>query len=92
ELPSPYLLVYCIKPFKERNRHVFLKGVPVTVHVEGIERNLRGFKVRPNTVYMMRITHGDFTWMVKKKFKHFEELHRDLLKHKFKARVIKPLA
>ncbi|XP_078064548.1 phospholipase D2-like, partial [Mustelus asterias] len=91
-LPSPYLLVYHIKPFKERNRQVFQRGVPVTVHIEGTERHLRGFKVRPNTVYMMRITHGDFTWMLKKKFKHFEELHRDLLKHKFKIRVIRPLA
>ncbi|XP_078389909.1 phospholipase D2-like [Cetorhinus maximus] len=92
ELRSPYLLVYNIKPFKEQKRQVFLKGVPVTVHIEGTERHLRGFKVRPNTVYIMRITHGDFTWMVKKKFKHFEELHRDLLKHKFKIRVIQPLA
>ncbi|XP_048380134.1 phospholipase D2 [Stegostoma tigrinum] len=88
ELPSRYLLVYNIKPFKEQKRQVFMKGVPVTVHVEGIERHLRGFKVRPSTVYMMRITHGDFTWTVKKKFKHFEELHRDLMRHKFKVRVI----
>uniref|UniRef100_UPI00398F5682 phospholipase D2-like isoform X2 n=1 Tax=Pristiophorus japonicus TaxID=55135 RepID=UPI00398F5682 len=92
ELSSPYLLVYNIKPFKERNRQVFLKGVPVTVCVEGIERHLRGFKVRPSTVYMMRITHGDFTWMVKKKFKQFAELHRDLMRHKIKVRVIQPLA
>ncbi|XP_072904854.1 phospholipase D2-like isoform X1 [Hemitrygon akajei] len=90
-LPSPFLLVYNIKPFKEKNRQVFLRGVPITVHVEGIERHLRGFKVRPSTVYMMRITHGDFAWTLKKKFKHFEELHRDLLKHKFKTRVIQPL-
>ncbi|XP_048476090.1 phospholipase D2-like isoform X1 [Rhincodon typus] len=93
ELPNRYFLVYNIKPFKERKRQVFMKGVPVTVHIEGIERHLRGFKVRPSTVYMMRITHGDFTWMVKKKFKHFEELHRDLMRHKFKVRVIQqPLA
>ncbi|XP_067879742.1 phospholipase D2-like [Heterodontus francisci] len=92
ELLSPYLLVYNIKPFKERHRQVFLKGVPVIVHIEGIERHLRGFKVRPSTVYMMRITHGEFTWTVKKKFKHFEELHRDLMRHKFKVQVIQPLA
>lgn len=92
ELPSPYLLVYNIKAFKDRNRHVFLRGVPIIVHVESIERHLRGFKVRPSTVYLMRITHGDFTWSLKKKFKHFEELHRDLMKHKFKLRVIRPLA
>ncbi|XP_043539599.1 phospholipase D1-like [Chiloscyllium plagiosum] len=93
ELPSRYLLVYNIKPFKERKRRVFLQGVPVTVQVEGIERHLRGFKVRPSTVYMMRVSHGDFTWTLKKKFKHFEELHRDLMRHRFKVRVIQqPLA
>ncbi|GCC38786.1 hypothetical protein chiPu_0023311, partial [Chiloscyllium punctatum] len=42
---------------------------------------------------MMRVTHGDFTWTLKKKFKHFEELHRDLMRHRFKVRVIQqPLA
>uniref|UniRef100_A0A4W3J7H7 Phospholipase n=1 Tax=Callorhinchus milii TaxID=7868 RepID=A0A4W3J7H7_CALMI len=48
-------------------------------------------KVRPSTLYMVRIVHGDFTWTVKKKFKHFEELHRELLKHKLKLQVIQPL-
>uniref|UniRef100_A0A4W3JUC4 Phospholipase n=1 Tax=Callorhinchus milii TaxID=7868 RepID=A0A4W3JUC4_CALMI len=43
------------------------------------------------TLYMVRIVHGDFTWTVKKKFKHFEELHRELLKHKLKLQVIQPL-
>uniref|UniRef100_A0A4W3IY23 Phospholipase n=1 Tax=Callorhinchus milii TaxID=7868 RepID=A0A4W3IY23_CALMI len=47
--------------------------------------------VRPSTLYMVRIVHGDFTWTVKKKFKHFEELHRELLKHKLKLQVIQPL-
>uniref|UniRef100_A0A4W3JUD5 Phospholipase n=1 Tax=Callorhinchus milii TaxID=7868 RepID=A0A4W3JUD5_CALMI len=44
-----------------------------------------------DTLYMVRIVHGDFTWTVKKKFKHFEELHRELLKHKLKLQVIQPL-
>eukprot|EP00062_Callorhinchus_milii_P024898 gi/632985296/ref/XP_007909600.1/ PREDICTED: phospholipase D2 isoform X1 [Callorhinchus milii] len=88
---SPFLLVYNIKPFKECNRQVFMRGVPVIAYIEGIERHLRGFKVRPSTLYMVRIVHGDFTWTVKKKFKHFEELHRELLKHKLKLQVIQPL-
>uniref|UniRef100_A0A670KFN5 Phospholipase n=1 Tax=Podarcis muralis TaxID=64176 RepID=A0A670KFN5_PODMU len=38
--------------------------------------------VRPNTVYSLRLTHGEFTWTMKKKFKHFQELHRDLMRHR----------
>ncbi|KAB0388825.1 hypothetical protein E2I00_016037 [Balaenoptera physalus] len=34
------------------------------------------------TLYSVRFTHGDFTWTTKKKFRHFQELHRDLLRHK----------
>uniref|UniRef100_A0A8C0J8U5 phospholipase D n=1 Tax=Chelonoidis abingdonii TaxID=106734 RepID=A0A8C0J8U5_CHEAB len=34
------------------------------------------------TLYSLRLTHGDFTWTMKKKFKHFQELHRDLMRHK----------
>uniref|UniRef100_A0A8B9YUP1 Phospholipase n=1 Tax=Bos mutus grunniens TaxID=30521 RepID=A0A8B9YUP1_BOSMU len=34
------------------------------------------------TLYSVRLTHGDFTWTTKKKFRHFQELHRDLLRHK----------
>uniref|UniRef100_A0AAY4ELG0 Phospholipase n=1 Tax=Denticeps clupeoides TaxID=299321 RepID=A0AAY4ELG0_9TELE len=30
----------------------------------------------------MSLTHGDFTWTVKRKYKHFQELHRDLYKYK----------
>ena len=33
------------------------------------------------TLYSVRLTHGDFTWTTKKKFRHFQELHRDLLRH-----------
>uniref|UniRef100_A0A8C0J7S7 phospholipase D n=1 Tax=Chelonoidis abingdonii TaxID=106734 RepID=A0A8C0J7S7_CHEAB len=39
-------------------------------------------QIRPSTLYSLRLTHGDFTWTMKKKFKHFQELHRDLMRHK----------
>uniref|UniRef100_A0AAY4EL08 Phospholipase n=1 Tax=Denticeps clupeoides TaxID=299321 RepID=A0AAY4EL08_9TELE len=34
------------------------------------------------TLYTVKLTHGDFTWTVKRKYKHFQELHRDLYKYK----------
>lgn len=33
-------------------------------------------------MYSLRLTHGQFTWTMKKKFRHFLELHRDLLRHR----------
>uniref|UniRef100_A0A8D2LLM3 phospholipase D n=1 Tax=Varanus komodoensis TaxID=61221 RepID=A0A8D2LLM3_VARKO len=33
-------------------------------------------------VYTIELTHGEFTWQVKRKFKHFQELHRELLRYK----------
>ncbi|XP_029437631.1 phospholipase D2 isoform X2 [Rhinatrema bivittatum] len=78
---SPFLVVYNPKPLKQQGQ-VFLKGVPVTAHMEGAERYTSGSKVRTSVLYCVRFTHGDFTWTVKKKFKNFQELHRDLLRHK----------
>uniref|UniRef100_A0A8C8S5I9 Phospholipase n=1 Tax=Pelusios castaneus TaxID=367368 RepID=A0A8C8S5I9_9SAUR len=77
----PFLVVYDLKPLKSQGP-VFAKGVPVTVRVEGTERYTSGSKVRSNTLYSLHLTHGDFTWTMKKKFKNFQELHRDLLRHK----------
>lgn len=43
------------------------------------------------TLYSVRLTHGDFTWTTKKKFRHFQELHRDLQRHKVLMSLL-PLA
>ncbi|XP_030402876.1 phospholipase D2 isoform X1 [Gopherus evgoodei] len=77
----PFLVVYDLKPFKSQGP-VFAKGVPVTARVEGTERYTTGSKIRPSTLYSLWLTHGDFTWTMKKKFRHFQELHRDLMRHK----------
>uniref|UniRef100_A0A667ZXZ3 Phospholipase n=1 Tax=Myripristis murdjan TaxID=586833 RepID=A0A667ZXZ3_9TELE len=39
-------------------------------------------QVRVGTLYTVQLTHGQFHWTVKRKYKHFQELHRDLYKHK----------
>uniref|UniRef100_A0AAR2LIT1 Phospholipase n=1 Tax=Pygocentrus nattereri TaxID=42514 RepID=A0AAR2LIT1_PYGNA len=39
-------------------------------------------QVRVCTLYTVRLTHGEFTWTVKRKYKHFQELQRDLYKYK----------
>uniref|UniRef100_A0A670KE29 Phospholipase n=1 Tax=Podarcis muralis TaxID=64176 RepID=A0A670KE29_PODMU len=78
---SPFLAIYERKPLRSQGP-LFLRGVPVTARVESAERYASGSKVRPNTVYSLRLTHGEFTWTMKKKFKHFQELHRDLMRHR----------
>lgn len=80
-LCSPFMVVYNLKPVKQQGQ-VFMKGVPITARMEGTERYTSGSKVKTSTLYSVRLTHGEFTWTIKKKFKHFQELHRDLLRHK----------
>uniref|UniRef100_A0A7N6ANZ8 Phospholipase n=1 Tax=Anabas testudineus TaxID=64144 RepID=A0A7N6ANZ8_ANATE len=44
--------------------------------------------VRVGTLYTVQLTHGQFHWTVKKKYKHFQELHRDLYKHKMMVNLL----
>uniref|UniRef100_A0A8C4MFU1 Phospholipase n=1 Tax=Equus asinus asinus TaxID=83772 RepID=A0A8C4MFU1_EQUAS len=77
----PFLAIYHLQPLKTHPL-VFAAGVPVTARVVGTERYTSGSKVGTCTLYSVQLTHGDFTWTTKKKFRHFQELHRDLLRHK----------
>ncbi|KAM4036907.1 phospholipase D2 isoform 3-T4 [Anomaloglossus baeobatrachus] len=78
---SSFLTVYCLKPLKHQGS-VFLRGVPVTANILQTERYTSGTKVRTSTLYSICLTHGPFQWTIKKKYKNFQELHRDLLRHK----------
>lgn len=78
---SPFLAVYDLKPLKHQGS-VFLKGVPVIAHISQTERYTTGTKIRDSTLYSVHLAHGPFQWTVKKRFRHFQELHRDLLRHK----------
>ncbi|EHH57610.1 Phospholipase D2 [Macaca fascicularis] len=86
----PFLAIYELQPLKVHPL-VFAPGVPVTAQVVGTERYTSGSKVGTCTLYSVRLTHGDFTWTTKKKFRHFQELHRDLLRHKVLMSLL-PLA
>lgn len=86
----PFLAIYDLQPLK-MHPLVFAPGVPVIAQVVGTERYTSGSKVGTCTLYSVRLTHGDFTWTTKKKFRHFQELHRDLLRHKVLMSLL-PLA
>ncbi|ELK29948.1 Phospholipase D1 [Myotis davidii] len=44
-------------------------------------------QARSINLYTIELTHGEFKWQVKRKFKHFEEFHRELLKYKAFIRI-----
>uniref|UniRef100_A0A671K9L6 Phospholipase n=1 Tax=Sinocyclocheilus anshuiensis TaxID=1608454 RepID=A0A671K9L6_9TELE len=69
-----YLKDGCISPL--------IHGTPITCKVENTERYTTRSKVHVCTLYTVCLTHGEFTWTLKRKYKHFQELHRDLYKHK----------
>ncbi|XP_036379935.1 phospholipase D2 [Megalops cyprinoides] len=78
----PFLVVHHLQAAKEGGVPLLLQGTAVTCRVESTERYTTRSKVRVCTLYTVRLTHGQFSWTVKRKYKHFQELHRDLYKHK----------
>ncbi|KAG5843907.1 hypothetical protein ANANG_G00155870 [Anguilla anguilla] len=78
----PFMLVHRLHAAKEWGMPLFLQGAVVSCRVESTERYTTRSKVRACTLYTIRLTHGQFTWTVKRKYKHFQDLHRDLYKHR----------
>lgn len=50
--------------------------------------NFVSIQVHVGTLYTVRLTHGPFHWTVKRKYKHFQELHRDLYKHRMMIHLL----
>ncbi|KFW93020.1 Phospholipase D1 [Phalacrocorax carbo] len=83
----PFSAIYHTCGFKEPDMQVYLTGCPVRVRVLEVERFTSTKKVPSPNVYTIELTHGEFTWQVKRKFKHFQELHRELLRYKAFVRI-----
>uniref|UniRef100_A0A671L787 Phospholipase n=1 Tax=Sinocyclocheilus anshuiensis TaxID=1608454 RepID=A0A671L787_9TELE len=77
-----FFVVHHLADLKEGCISPLIHGTPITCKVENTERYTTRSKVHVCTLYTVRLTHGDFTWTIKRKYKHFQELHRDLYKHK----------
>uniref|UniRef100_A0AAR2KJE9 Phospholipase n=1 Tax=Pygocentrus nattereri TaxID=42514 RepID=A0AAR2KJE9_PYGNA len=75
-------------PFKSLDCTVFLEDVPILVQVTEVERFTYTRVLNPN-LYTIELSHGTFTWKIKRRFKHFQTLHQELLK--FKALLKIPL-
>uniref|UniRef100_H2UXH5 Phospholipase n=1 Tax=Takifugu rubripes TaxID=31033 RepID=H2UXH5_TAKRU len=84
----PFLVVHHLPELKEEGVPYLIPGVPVTCKVDNTEKYTTRSKVHVGTLYTVRLTHGPFHWTVKRKYKHFQELHRDLYKHKMMIHLL----
>ncbi|XP_047205966.1 phospholipase D1 [Girardinichthys multiradiatus] len=96
----PFPAIYKTVGFKEPNAMVFLSS-PITAKILEVERytanpdrfnstKQRSVNKSMPALYKIELKHGEFTWQVKKKEKHFLELHRDLRAYKALRRLHLP--
>ncbi|XP_004675021.1 PREDICTED: phospholipase D1 isoform X2 [Condylura cristata] len=83
----PFSAIYETQGFKEPNIQTYLSGCPVKAQVLEVERFTSTTKGPSINLYTIELTHGEFKWQVKRKYKHFEEFHRELLKYKAFIRI-----
>ncbi|KAM6977321.1 phospholipase D1 [Aplochiton taeniatus] len=92
--------IYHTVGFKEADARVFLSS-PITAKILEVERftsaqdrfNLtkqRSVNKSMPAVFKIELRHGEFTWVVKRKEKHFMELHRELRTYKTFMRIPLP--
>uniref|UniRef100_A0A671T2U7 Phospholipase n=1 Tax=Sinocyclocheilus anshuiensis TaxID=1608454 RepID=A0A671T2U7_9TELE len=82
----PFSAVYRTVGFKETEAQVYLNAAPVTAKILDVERFTRAMPA----VFKIELKHGNFTWIVKRKEKHFMDLHRELLRYKTLMRIPLP--
>ncbi|XP_032407821.1 phospholipase D1-like [Xiphophorus hellerii] len=96
----PFTAIYRLVGFKESDAMVFLSS-PITAKILEVERYTsnrdrfnnsvqRSVNKSTPAMYKIELKHGEFTWEVKKKEKHFVELHRDLRAYKALRRLHLP--
>ncbi|KAI8439933.1 hypothetical protein MSG28_001384 [Choristoneura fumiferana] len=63
--------------FNAVHRKVFIPGVEIKVRIEENERSATTHLLNPN-LYTICLQHGDFSWTVRKRYKHILYLHQQL--------------
>uniref|UniRef100_A0A8C7LH79 Phospholipase n=1 Tax=Oncorhynchus kisutch TaxID=8019 RepID=A0A8C7LH79_ONCKI len=79
--------VYNTVGFKEAEVKVFLSS-PITAKILEVERFTSAQDPIPFIFFLS--VHGEFSWVVKRKEKHFMDLHRELLRYKTFMRIPLP--
>ncbi|XP_061659758.1 phospholipase D2 isoform X2 [Syngnathoides biaculeatus] len=84
----PFSVIHHLPELKEEGIPYLIPGVPITCRVDNTERYTTRSKVHVGTLYTVTLTHGQFRWIVKRKYKHFQELHRDLYNHRMMIHLL----
>uniref|UniRef100_A0A671Q4Z3 phospholipase D n=1 Tax=Sinocyclocheilus anshuiensis TaxID=1608454 RepID=A0A671Q4Z3_9TELE len=77
-------------PFKSLDGVIFLEEVPIQVQVTEVEQFTPTRVLNPN-LYTIELSHGDFKWKIKRRFKHFQALHQELLKFRALLKIPLPI-
>uniref|UniRef100_A0A3B3QA57 Phospholipase n=1 Tax=Paramormyrops kingsleyae TaxID=1676925 RepID=A0A3B3QA57_9TELE len=87
----PFSSVYDAMGIKNPEAKIYLATLPITARISEVERFTvtHCSQVLP-AVFKIELRHGNFTWTVKRKEKHFVELHRELLRYKAFLRIPLP--
>uniref|UniRef100_A0A672KUH5 Phospholipase n=1 Tax=Sinocyclocheilus grahami TaxID=75366 RepID=A0A672KUH5_SINGR len=97
----PFSAVYKTIGFKETGARVFLTALPITAKILEVERftsaqdrfnitSQRSVSKALPAVFKIEMRHGNFTWLIKRKEKHFVDLHRELRTYKTFLRIPLP--
>ncbi|XP_066265990.1 phospholipase D1-like isoform X2 [Branchiostoma lanceolatum] len=78
-------------PFNHPKRAGFIPGEPIDVKIIDVERSYRRKPLNPN-LYTINLQHGEHTWTVKRRYKHFRQLHEAILLFKASLHVPVPTA
>ncbi|XP_014089247.2 phospholipase D1 isoform X1 [Bactrocera oleae] len=74
----PYTSIYGPSmKFNSFQRKVFIPGMEIQVRIIDNERSVTTHLLNPN-LYTIELTHGPFTWTIKRRYKHFNSLHQQL--------------
>ncbi|XP_041670063.1 phospholipase D1 isoform X2 [Cheilinus undulatus] len=96
----PFTAIYNTVGFKESEARVFLSS-PITAKILEVERHTsaqdrfyvttqRSISKSMPAVFKIELKHGEFTWLVKRREKHFIDLHRELRTYKTFMRLPLP--
>lgn len=65
------------KGLKSQNRNIYIPGEEVHVKIIDYERSVTTHPLNPN-LYTIQFKHGPFSWTIKKRYKHIQNLHNQL--------------
>ncbi|OXA43953.1 Phospholipase D1 [Folsomia candida] len=66
------------RSFKTPQRKCFIPGRPVEVKIIDVERTASTHFLNAN-LYVIQLKHGDHVWTIKRRYKHFQHLHQQLM-------------